>query len=154
MAEDRSPAAALRERFPFLAEKVSEPRARRVLAEVPAERLDEVLEAAAGELGFDRLVTLIGTDEQEQLGATYVLAGPGGTVLSLRVRVPAGRPVLQSVSHRFPGGTIYERELVDLLGFEVAGLPPGRRYPLPDDWPHDQKPLRKGWKPAPGPGNG
>ncbi|HSP18518.1 MAG TPA: NADH-quinone oxidoreductase subunit C [Myxococcaceae bacterium] len=151
MAETRSPAAVLQERFPFLAGHVTEARARRSFADVPAERFDEVLEAASAELGFDRLVTIVGMDEKEHLAAMYVLAGPGGAVLSLRVRVPSGRPVLHSISHRFPGGTIYERELVDLLGFEVTGLPPGRRYPLPDDWPQDQKPLRKDWKPTPGP---
>ncbi len=65
----------------------------------------------------------------------------------MRVRVPRGKPALQTVTGRFPGGADYERELVDLLGFEVTGLPPGRRYPLPDDWPVDQKPLRKDWQP-------
>jgi membrane-bound hydrogenase subunit beta len=150
MAETVSPAAVLQERFPFLAGHVAEARPRRLFAEVPAENLDEVLEAARP-LGFDRLIAIVGTDEKEQLAAMYVLAGAGGAVLSLRVRVPRDRPVLNTVTQRFPGGTIYERELVDLLGFEVVGLPPGRRYPLPEAWPSDQKPLRKDWKPTPGP---
>jgi Ni,Fe-hydrogenase III component G len=29
----------------------------------------------------------------------------------------------------------------------VEGLPAGNRYPLTDDWPADQFPLRKDWKP-------
>ena len=28
---------------------------------------------------------------------------------------------------------------------QVQGLPPGNRYPLPDDWPQGQYPLRKDW---------
>jgi Ni,Fe-hydrogenase III component G len=47
----------------------------------------------------------------------------------------------------FVGAEIYERELVDLLGVKVEGLPSGNRYPLMDDWPKDQFPLRKDWKP-------
>jgi Ni,Fe-hydrogenase III component G len=30
----------------------------------------------------------------------------------------------------------------------VTGLPEGSRYPLPDNWPEGQYPLRKDWKPA------
>jgi membrane-bound hydrogenase subunit beta len=33
-----------------------------------------------------------------------------------------------------------------MFGIEVEGVPPGRRYPLPDDWPEGQYPLRKDWK--------
>jgi Ni,Fe-hydrogenase III component G len=142
--------AALEARFPALAGHVTAPRPRRLFAEVPAEAFGEVLDFSCGQLGFDRLVSITGMDEAEHLSALYSLAGPGGALLNLRVRVPRDRPVLETISTRFPGGAVYERELVDLLGFEVAGLPPGRRYPLPDDWPQDQKPLRKDWKPPAG----
>jgi membrane-bound hydrogenase subunit beta len=50
------------------------------------------------------------------------------------------------VTGMFPAADCYERELVDLLGFEVQGLPPGNRYPLPDGWPDGQHPLLKDWK--------
>ncbi len=146
MPEPTSPAGALESRFPFLAGHLTAPRPRRIFADVPAESLGEVLEVAGEVLGFDRLVTITGMDEGESLAALYSVAGPGGVLLNLRVRVPRQRPALQTISKRFPGGAIYERELIDLLGFEVAGLPPGRRYPLPEDWPQDQKPLRKDWK--------
>jgi len=46
----------------------------------------------------------------------------------------------------FPGAVSYEKELEDMFGIKVEGLPPGRRYPLPDDFPTDQYPLRKDWK--------
>jgi len=36
---------------------------------------------------------------------------------------------------------------MDLFGAKVEGLPEGPRYPLPDDWPKNQFPLRKDWKP-------
>src|SRR5512142_3096743 len=132
MADPIAPAAALQEWFPALAGKVTEARPRRVFVDVPAECFDEVLEAARARLGFDRLVTITGMDDKEQLAALYTLAGPGGVALSLRLRVPRAQPALKTITDRFPAGELYERELVDLLGFEVVGLPPGRRYPLPE----------------------
>lgn len=144
-------AAALEARFPALAGKIARPRARRLFAELPgAAALPEVLGHAVDALGFDRLCAITGFDERTALAALYSLARADGTVLSLRIRVPRDAPALRTVTDRFPVAANYERELADLLGFEVAGLPPGKRYPLPDDWPADQKPLRKDWKPAPG----
>jgi Ni,Fe-hydrogenase III component G len=35
---------------------------------------------------------------------------------------------------------------VDLLGIKVNGLASGHRYPLPDNWPKGEYPLRKDWK--------
>lgn len=141
-------AARLEARFPELAGKVVAPRARRLFCEPPPDRFREVLDAAVGELGFDRLVAITGMDEKTSLVALYALSRTDGTVLGLRLRVPREAPVLATVTDRFPGAANYERELDDLLGFEVRDLPPGKRYPLPDDWPRDQKPLRKDWKPG------
>jgi Ni,Fe-hydrogenase III component G len=142
-------AAALEARFAFLAGKVAAPRARRVFAEAPAGALRDVLWFATSELGFDRLCAITGMDDRTALTALYSLGRADGTLLSIRVQVPRDAPVLESVTDRFPGAANYERELVDLLGFEVTALPPGKRYPLPDDWPLDQKPLRKDWKGLP-----
>jgi len=132
--------------FPFLAGKVTAPRPRRLFAEAPEESFRRVFDSLA-DLGFDRLCTITGCDDKETLSALYSLSHPDGTVFSLRRRVPRERPVIGTVTDRFPGAANYERELVDLLGFEVKDLPPGKRYPLPDSFPTDQKPLRKDWKP-------
>ncbi|HEX7622277.1 MAG TPA: NADH-quinone oxidoreductase subunit C [Anaeromyxobacteraceae bacterium] len=141
-------ARALAARFPALAGQVTSPRGRRVFAEPAPEGFREVFDFAVAELGFDRLVAITGMDEKTSLVALYALSRPDGTILGLRRRVPREAPVLASVTDRFPGAANYERELDDLLGFEVTDLPPGKRYPLPDDWPKDEKPLRKDWKPG------
>jgi Ni,Fe-hydrogenase III component G len=152
LADETNPVAtALAARFPALAATVGAPRARRVKALVERELFREVLDFATGELGFDRLCAITGLDEKDALAAIYALGRADGTLLSLEVRVPRDAPTLDSVTDRFPGAANYERELDDLLGFDVRGLPPGKRYPLPDDWPKDEKPLRKDWKPAPPP---
>ncbi|HET9596666.1 MAG TPA: NADH-quinone oxidoreductase subunit C [Anaeromyxobacteraceae bacterium] len=141
-------AAALEAAVPGLAGKVTVARARRVFCEPPPEAFRHAFDTAVGALGFDRLCAITGMDDRTSFAALYSLARKDGTVLSLRLRAPHGAPVIESVTDRFPGAANYERELVDLLGFTVRGLPPGKRYPLPDDWPEDQKPLRKDWKPA------
>jgi len=145
MAEPPQVARALAERFPSLAAAVTAPRPRRVGCLVPPELLHQVIDHAVEALGFDRLCAITGHDERTALAASYALSRPDGTVLSLRTQVARDRPVLQTVTARFPGAANYERELEDLFGFEVEGLPPGQRYPLPDGWPLDQKPLRKDW---------
>jgi Ni,Fe-hydrogenase III component G len=141
-------AQALAARFPALAGKVTSPRGRRLFAEPTPDAFRPVFDFAVAELGFDRLVAITGMDEKTSLVAVYALSRPDGSILALRRRVPREAPVLASVTDRFPGAANYERELDDLLGFEVTGLPAGKRYPLPDDWPKDEKPLRKDWKPS------
>jgi len=56
--------------------------------------------------------------------------------------------VIKTITDIFPPADIYERELEDLLGAKVDGLGDGKRYPLPDDWPKGEYPLRKDWKAA------
>ena len=67
-------------------------------------------------------------------------------MLNIRISVDRNNPVIKTITHDFPGADIYEREVMDLLGAKVEGLPPGKRYPLSDDWPTDEYPLRKDWK--------
>lgn len=139
---------SLAAKFPAMADKIVAPRERRVFLEMPVEQFREVFEYAVKELGFDQLGTITGQDEKEMLAAQYHLARRDGTVFSVKQRAPREKPVIRSVTDFFPGGANYERELVDLFGFVVEGLPPGKRYPMPDDFPTDQHPLRKDWKPA------
>jgi membrane-bound hydrogenase subunit beta len=146
MSDEQAIAAQLVQRFPFLEGKVRVPRERRVFAEVAPDRIREVFDLAVSQMGFTILCTITGLDLGENLGAIYHLARPSGEMLNLTTAVPKSQPVLQTVSGTFPAADAYERELIDLLGFDVRGLPPGNRYPLPDGWPEGQHPLRKDWK--------
>ena len=139
-------ATALVAAFPSLEGKMRVQRERRLWVDVGLDAFRPVFDRAVDDLGFGILCIITGLDEGEELGFIYHIANEAGTILSLHTRVPKDRPVIASVTDRFPCAHIYERELVDLLGARVEGLPPGNRYPLPDDWPEGQYPLRKDWK--------
>ncbi len=126
MAEEKAIQAELVGKFPFLEAKIRIPRARRMFAEAPAEQAGEVLAHLADRMQFTILCTITGLDLGATLGAIYHLARPSGIVLSLATAVPKEKPVLQSITARFPAAAAYERELVDLLGFQVQGLPGAR----------------------------
>jgi Ni,Fe-hydrogenase III component G len=152
MAEEKAIQAELVGKFPFLEAKVRIARARRMFAEAPAGQAAEVLSHLQDRMQFTILCAITGLDLGATLGVVYHLARPSGIVLNLATALPKEKPVLQSVTARFPAAACYERELVDLLGFQVQGLPDGPRYPLPDNWPAGQHPLRKDWTPESLPG--
>ena len=137
----------LGEKFDCLKDQVLVQRARRISAHVPAARVLDVFEYAVKNLNFTILATITGLDEGPALGLIYHLAQENGIVLNLATSVPKDRPVLKTVTAYFPAADAYERELIDLFGAHIDGLPTGARYPLPEDWPEGQHPLLKDWKP-------
>jgi len=135
-------------KFPWLDASSRVSRSRRLWVEVSDySKFAEVLNFAVKNLDFDILCTITGLDDGPVLSAVYHIAAKDGIILNLKTSVPRDRPVLRSIVPVFTNAEIYERELIDLLGFKVEGLREGKRYPLPDGWPEGQYPLRKDWKP-------
>jgi Ni,Fe-hydrogenase III component G len=135
-------------KFPWLEATSRVSRARRLWVEVADySRFDEVFSFVMKDLKFEILCTITGFDDGAVLSADYHLANLDGVICNLKASVPRERPVVHSMIPFFANAEIYERELIDLLGFQVDGLPEGKRYPLPDGWPDGQFPLRKDWKP-------
>jgi Ni,Fe-hydrogenase III component G len=134
------------ENFNIAEEKVWVPRLKRVFVEVNIEDFKKVLEYLMKDNNFDTLCTITGLDYGESIGMIYHLTRQDGIVINLKTSVPKENPVIQSIINYFPAAELYEREVVDLLGVKVEGLPEGSRYPLPDGWPEGQYPLRKDWK--------
>lgn len=146
--EEEKTKVALEKEFPSLAGGVQVKRARRVFAQVPYEIFHKVFKSCVESFGYKILLTMTGLDEGEKLGVLYHVAREDGIVLTLHTTVDKSNPQLNTISAIFPAADIYERELVDLLGFKVLGLAEGYRYPLPDKWPAGEYPLRKDWKGA------
>lgn len=137
----------LTDKFSFLVDKVVVKRERRILVDVQDySNFRKVFDYAYNSLDFKRACMISGTDEGENFGVLYHLARFEGIILDLKTYIPRSKPVLKTVMDTFPGVELYERELVDMLGITVEGLPEGNRYPLPDNWPDGQYPLRKEWK--------
>ncbi len=137
--------------FSFLEGHANIQRQRRIFAEIPDEKrasIKEILRYLRDNMKFTFLCTITGLDIGDNFQVIYHLADDGGILINLKILTPRSKPVIESVTSVFEGAVFYERELKDLLGIEVNGLPPGRRYPLPDGWPEGQYPLRKDWHQA------
>ena len=146
MSQEQNIVDQLINKFGYLQDKVKIQRQRRMYCEVALVNFEEVFAYAIKDLGFAHLCTITGLDEQDNIGIIYHLAREDGIMLNLKTALPKSDPILKSIIERFPSAEIYEREMVDLLGVKVEGLPEGYRYPLVDDWPKGQYPLRKDWK--------
>lgn len=138
--------AELPAQFPFLAGHVRMQRARRLWADTPADKFDAVFEYIVKKQDFVILCTMTGLDDGENYSIIYHLARQDGIVLNLKVSVPKNDPNWKSVAPVFPGSCFYEREIMELFGVQIEGLPPDLRYPLPDNWPAGEHPLRKDWR--------
>ena len=146
MTEENKLKEELESKFGFLKEHITVKRERRVFADVPAEHFTEVFDHLVHHLKFNELPAVIGLDEGDTFGIIYDLCKEGRLVLNLKTHVSRENPVINTVTKIFPSADAYERELIDLFGIQVQGLPPGPRYPLPDNWPKGEYPLRKDWK--------
>jgi len=147
MGNEETIKAALLQKFPQLEGKCEIIRQRRITLEVDRSRLIELLNFSCSELKFNILCTITGLDVGDDLQFIYHIANKEGIVMNVKTNAPKTDPVISTVLGIYNGATFYERELEDLLGAKVEGLPEGRHYPLPDNWPKGQYPLRKDWKP-------
>ncbi len=147
MSKEETIQQELIKNFAFLEGKIRIARERRIFIDVPADKFMEVFDYAVKKMNFNYLCIISGLDEGENLSFIYHLAQNYSIVLNLKITLPKTNPVVRTVTGYFPSCELYERELEDLLGAKVEGLPKGRRYPLPEDWPAGQHPLLKDWKP-------
>ncbi|MCS7363809.1 MAG: NADH-quinone oxidoreductase subunit C [archaeon GB-1867-035] len=129
--------------------KVTGPR--RVYVTVPPESLRDILLFLKNMFNARHIVTITGIDMMKSFELIYHIAVPGEHIRSILVNVkthiPRDNPTMPSVVDILPGATLYEREVHDLLGIVFEGHPNLERLILPDDWPEDEFPLRKDWKP-------
>lgn len=148
MSQEEKVKQSLVDKFSYLDGKINIPRPRRIFLATDLKNLAEIILYAKEELRFNHLLTITGLDEGEVLSFIYHLAHDSGLILNVKVSVSKSSPVLKTIIPYFVSAEIYERELVDLFGAQVEGLPEGNRYPLTDDWPDGEFPLRKDWHPA------
>ena len=135
-------------KFGFLQDKIIVQRQKRIFTKPLAkEEFEQVIHYAHDELGFYKANHVVGTDEGEDLGFIYILSNEDGIILALKEKAPKSDPRINTMTDVYPSLEQHERELVDLFGADVQGLPEGPSYPLPDGWPKGSFPLRKDWNP-------
>ena len=88
--------------------------------------------------GYRFLASLHGVDyypEEPRLGVLYELLDMDRLQrISVKVRVPADSPKLDSVVELFPGAEFPEREVYDMFGVVFDGHPDLRRILMPEDY--------------------
>lgn len=133
-------------KYPSYAEALKVQRDRRIWMKVPYNEFRSFLEYAAKDLKVDIFCMLTGLDDKENYSFIYHMADLNGLMLNIETSIPkSGELSIDTITDIYPAAELQEREIFDLLGVKIKGLPEGRRYPLPDDWPDGEYPLRKDW---------
>jgi Ni,Fe-hydrogenase III component G len=136
----------LEDKFTYLKDAVIIKRKGRIFTQVPLDKFHEVFVYAVKQMRFLALSAITGLDKGDNFEVIYHLNQEGKILLNLSVSLDKENPEVKSVTPYCLSADIYERELMDLLGIKVSGLAAGHRYPLSDDWPKGEYPLRKDWK--------
>ena len=135
-------------KFESLLENIETKAPRRIWA-APKGAAYDCIKTLKEKYDFGHLCTITGLENGDNFEILYHLSQEDtGNLLLLRDVLPIAGAKRKSIMDLFPSAVWYEREMLDLLGIEFEGLPPGNRYPLPDEWPAGDHPLRKNWNPA------
>ena len=135
-------------KFAFLQERIFVQRRKRIFTlPLVKDELEQVLPYLHDEMGFDKASLVVGSDDGDDLGFIYILSNREGIILALKEKAPKSDPRIKTVTDRFPALELHERELVNLFGAVVEGLPGDSSFPLPDGWPQGSYPMRKDWNP-------
>ena len=138
----------LKEAFPVLSEAEITVAPRRIFLNVPESAFMDIMWFVFTEMGFTHLCTITGLDIGGRFEFIYHVSNQDGIILNIKYQTHGvDDVVIPSVLPIYQGAVFYERELSGLFGIKVNGLPPGRQYPLPDNWPVGQYPMRKDWAP-------
>jgi Ni,Fe-hydrogenase III component G len=125
--------------------ELTNPDRRRIFLKVEATELVAAVTLLKDKYDCAYLATISGVDKGETFELLYHFASPVASI-SLRVEMPRAEPRVTSICAVIPGAIFYEREIQEMFGITVEGIPDARRLNLPDDWPDGQFPLRKDWK--------
>jgi membrane-bound hydrogenase subunit beta len=128
---------------------IEQVRGNRIRIKTTPDRVRDAIKTSQVLLSCDHLITISAVDNSKTLELVYHLTGPHRTIVSIAVELPRDVPEIASTSDFLPPAGIYERQIHDLLGIVFSGHPDLRRIILNEDWPENEYPLRKDWKPGP-----
>ena len=146
MENNHPVAQKIADKYPAYAQFIKVQRVNRIWLKVPYAEFRSFLDFAASDLKIDIFCMLTGLDDKENYSFIYHMADLGGLMLNIETSIPkSDNANIATITDIYPAADLQEREIYDLLGVKVDGLPEGQRYPLPDDWPEGEYPLRKDW---------
>lgn len=131
------------------ATEVTQPEPNRldVLLRNPADLVAIVTALRVKRLGY--LAAITGLDlgaNTGELEALYHFCA-GDAVITLRVRLNGTETAVASLSELIPSAEPFERELREMYGVNIIGLPSPDYLYLPDDWPAGVYPMRQDFDP-------
>jgi NADH:ubiquinone oxidoreductase subunit C len=129
-------------------------RLNRIKISTTPDQIRDAIRTAQESLSCDHLVTISAADIGEMLELQYHLSGPHRMIISLALTLRRDRPETPSLSDLLAPAGIYERQIHDLFGIAFPGHPDLKRIILFEDWPENEYPLRKDWKPKVDTSNG
>lgn len=106
--------------------------------------------SALSRIHWGYLSTITGLDLGVEKGDIEMLyhfsSGPDNLVVRTRCARLGG--TLPTVARLIPAASVYEREVMEMLGVTFVGTPVPDRLFLPEDWPQGVYPLLKDFDPA------
>ena len=124
-------------------------RKNRIRITTTPDKVHDTIKTAQAMFGCDRLITISAVDNTRTLELIYHLTGPHRMVISIAIELTRDQPAIQTISDILPPAAIYERQIHDLFGITFTGNTNLNRIMLNEDWPANEFPLRKDWKPGP-----
>ncbi len=134
----------IEQQFGARATEISAPAPRRLFVTVAPADLPELARCLLEKGGFTHISTISARDTGESIAILYHFS-KRDIVLTVKTVTLRDQPAVPTITPYFPGATLYEREIHDILGVKVEGHPDLRMLVLPDDWPQGVYPLRKDW---------
>jgi NADH:ubiquinone oxidoreductase subunit C len=129
-------------------------RRNRIKISTTPDLIRDAIRTAQESLSCDHLITISAADIGDMLELQYHLTGPHRMIISLVLTLRRDMPETPSLSDIVAPAGIYERQIHDLFGIAFPGHPDLKRIILWEDWPENEYPMRKDWKPKVDTGNG
>ena len=123
-------------------------RANRFRITTTPNRLRDAIKTVQESLACDRLVAISAADTRQKFELHYHFTGQHRTIVTLTVALSRETPELPTMSDMLLPAGIYERQIHDLFGITFSGHPGLKKILLNEDWPENEHPLRKDWKPS------
>ena len=140
--------AALKNDFGSRLTNVTSPRSRRVIVDATLDSYRDAIKYLQEKMDCYHLSLINGVDLKTTFEVVYHFWSDKNGMFTLKVPLSHDNPEIGTVTDIVPAAMLYEREVHDLFGIEFPGHPDMRRLILSDDWPPNEHPLRKDWKPG------